>query len=163
MAFLRIPSEKELDLIKASVYERDGILFWRETGKGRLLNRIAGAGPIYYGTLINGRRYLNHRIIWFLNTGKWPEQVIDHIDRNKKNNKMNNLRLSSSKANAKNKNINRRNSSGFTGVHFDKSRNKWMAWGKQGSLFKNLGRFVTKEEAINARLNFNKENGYGVS
>ena len=44
-------------------------------------------------TTLNGHRAIMlHRLIWKLQTGEWPKNYVDHIDRNKLNNRWNNLR-----------------------------------------------------------------------
>ena len=66
---------------------------------------------------------------------------VDHINHNKLDNRKSNLRICTHQQNCMNVSDN------VKGIHYDKSRNKWMAHIKG----KNLGRFNTKEEAIEAR------------
>lgn len=79
--------------------------------------------------------------------------VIDHKDKNKLNNRKENLRLIEKQKNHINHNGYSNNKSGFTGVTLDKGRNKWKALihieGKQ----KLIGRFENIEDAVIARLN----------
>ena len=51
---------------------------------------------------MQGREYLGHRVAWFLMTGEFPEQEIDHIDGDPSNNKWNNLRLATRAENNRN-------------------------------------------------------------
>ena len=46
----------------------------------------------YWGVVIDGKHLLAHRVAWLWMTGNWPEMAIDHIDRNKGNNRWSNLR-----------------------------------------------------------------------
>lgn len=55
------------------------------------------------------------------------------------------------------KHLNKNNSSGVTGVRFDNSRGKWSAYIKFGGKFMFLGRYMTKEQAIEARQIAEKE------
>ena len=77
---------------------------------------------------IQGRPYLEHNIIWFLCKGRWPQLGldIDHIDRNPSNNDISNLREVTRSANTKNHSGYSTNSSGTTGVHYDKTRDRWI-------------------------------------
>ena len=73
--------------------------------------------------------------------------VVDHINHNKLDNRKENLRICEHQENTYNKGLCSTNTSGVTGVTWDKLRNKWIAHIKG----KNLGRFNTKEEAIKVR------------
>lgn len=77
---------------------------------------------------------------------------IDHRDRKPLNNHRSNLRVATRSENCRNKDLQSNNTSGYTGVTFDKRRNKWYAniwisWKK-----KHLGTFKTFEEAKEARI-----------
>ncbi len=72
---------------------------------------------------------------------------IDHIDRNKLNNQRNNLRIVSHTQNCRNVGLTKRNTSGFKGVSWEKSENKWTANIRVDRVLKKIGRFHTKEEA----------------
>jgi hypothetical protein len=82
---------------------------------------------------------------------------IDHADRVKTNNSLLNLRFCSIAENQRNKDIQRNNTSGYKGVSWDKARQKWLAKIKINGKTKNLGRFVTKEEAYEAYKEASKE------
>jgi len=90
--------------------------------------------------------YKLHRFI--LNN---PEGLIDHINHDPLDNRLSNLRVCSASVNLFNKEPSKVNKSGIIGVHFDKSRQKWMAYITKDLKRKHLGRFATKEEAIEAR------------
>ncbi len=81
---------------------------------------------------------------------------IDHIDRNKLNNQLSNLRYLKREQNNYNSGIHKNNTSGFKGISFVKSRNKWRAYigGSKNRI--ELGQFKNKEDAINARLEAEK-------
>jgi len=69
----------------------------------------------YYQTKFNGKKYLNHRIIYFLQHGYCPN-IIDHIDGNRQNNNINNLREATSAKNNHNRKINKNNKTGVKGL-----------------------------------------------
>jgi hypothetical protein len=91
-----------------------------------------------------------HRLIMDNPTNK----EVDHINRNKLDCRKSNLRLVTHSQNLLNRPANSNNTSGYKGVFFDKSRNKWKAMIKINyrSIF--LGRFNTAKEASNAYLEF---------
>ena len=73
--------------------------------------------------------------------------MIDHIDNNTSNNNVKNLRWCSQKDNLYNQDKYKNNTSGYKGVSFDKSANKYKAYISINGKDKNLGRFETAEEA----------------
>lgn len=98
-----------------------------------------------------GVRVRAHRVAWAIFYGSWPEGHIDHIDGNKLNNKIENLRSVSPSANNKNAKIRTDNTSGILGVCFDKQTKKWMAKISVSGRSKNLGRFDDIGQAKAAR------------
>ena len=82
---------------------------------------------------------------------------IDHIDNNKQNNYIKNLRWSSSSENCRNSSLSKRNTSGCKGVSFIKKRNKWQAQIMHNHKTIHLGLFDDKINAIKARINKSKE------
>lgn len=97
---------------------------------------------------IDGKSFKLHRIVWLMVYGEDPRECeIDHIDRDKTNNKISNLRLADRVTNCLNKGISKANTSGVTGVSYCKRDKLWIA--KKSK--KCLGYFKTKEEAIEAR------------
>jgi hypothetical protein len=94
---------------------------------------------------ILGRAYLVHRLAWLYQTGAWPPDEIDHINRNPKDNRWSNLRLASHAENQRNTNARANNTSGFKGV----SRNyeKWVAQIRVDGKRMHLGTFMTPEGA----------------
>ena len=77
----------------------------------------------------------------------------DHHNRNKLDNRSCNLVMCTQQENVRNKSKQKNNKSGFTGVSWDKSRNKWIVLIEiDKKTPKYIGRFSNKEEAIRARL-----------
>ena len=77
---------------------------------------------------------------------------IDHIDCNKENNNVNNLRYCTNQENQRNTNLNSKNTSTVKGVYFDKHANKWKAQIMIDGLKIHLGYYNTLEEAKQARI-----------
>lgn len=95
-----------------------------------------------------------------INTGKHIKmhylivgKYCDHKDRNPLNNRRFNLRQATLSENTQNRSRQKNNTSGVTGVYWDKSRNKWYAVININKKPVNLGRFSNKEDAIITRLN----------
>ena len=75
------------------------------------------------------------------------EPTLDHIDKDKTNNHINNLRWATRSEQEHNKGTTKRNTSGYKGVAYDKQTKKFRARIKIGDEYKHLGRFKTAEEA----------------
>jgi hypothetical protein len=135
-------------------YEPDtGSIYWTALGKGKIKKKPAGtvthAG--YVGILIDGKRYHAHRIAWALHNGAWPDDQIDHINGNKLDNRIDNLRPATNSQNGKNLKLSIANTSGHTGVTWCKTLEKWRAVIKVDGKQINCGRYACKNDAINAR------------
>jgi len=119
---------------------------------GRRSGKTAGChsdGYIYIR--VNERLYRAHRLAWLYVYGEWPNGQLDHINRVKDDNRVDNLRIADFSQNAQNAGAHKDNASGVRGIFWDKSRCKWVAEltidGKL--IFKQ--RFNSKEEATIAR------------
>lgn len=98
----------------------------------------------------------NKSIIFLHKLVMHTENEVDHIDRNKSNARKNNLRECTHSENMRNVGIKRNNSSGYIGVTYDKSKNKWVSNITVNK--KHINKcFNTKEEAIKYRLYLEKE------
>lgn len=89
-----------------------------------------------------------HRLVMSASDGEF----VDHIDRNKNNNRKTNLRICKHIENDRNKGIISTNTSGITGVRYDKSRKKWVASITNNGKTIYLGRYQDKNSAIRRRL-----------
>lgn len=101
----------------------------------------------YSATRINGKGIAVHRLV----VNAQPGVIVDHINRNKKDNRIINLRLTNKSVNAFNSKIRNTNTSGVTGVWFRKDTKKWVAEIKVNYKKITLGSFKNKSEAIKAR------------
>jgi hypothetical protein len=124
-----IPS---IELIRSTfIYDPvSGDLRWRHNGR----NQWARAGNLagqstkncngYSSVRVGGRSHRVHRVIWAYYYGVWPDQDIDHINRDRADNRIENLRDATRSQNLGNS-IAR--STSLKGAHFDKRRGKWKA------------------------------------
>lgn len=89
-------------LLEVLHYERTtGILTWKISKRGP--KRSEKSPDKYLKYKINGINYNAHVLAWFYEHGKWPQNdVVDHIDRNRQNNRIENLRDTTYSVNAKN-------------------------------------------------------------
>lgn len=128
----------------------DGGLCWLGHPSKYQSPRVQGkaAGAVnnrgYYRTSIRGRLFLNHRIVWFIHNGKWPEGYIDHIDGDTANNNIENMRDVTPGQNSHN-NLGK-------GYYFHKPSGKWLAQIRVDGKTKSLGYFLTVEDARSAYL-----------
>ena len=146
----------------------EGKLFWKKdkgrahAGKEAGYIRQQSTRPTlkYRPIKIDGEIYLAHRLIWFLVFGTWPKKEMDHWDGDGLNNRLSNLREVTSQENQHNRRMSIRNTSGVTGVYWDKSRQKWHA--KIMVARKNiyLGCFDSLQDAATVRERANLKYGF---
>ncbi len=106
-----------------------------------------------------------HRVIFAMMTGEWllgkrEDELIDHIDQDKLNNRWNNLRAATNQENLKNQTRYANNTSGITGVFWNKRHGKWYAHIRVDGRGIHLGNFTTLEAAIAARRAAERQYGY---
>ena len=112
-----------------------------------IIKTCASSGTGYFLIGLFGKLYYAHRLAWLYVHGVWPKEQIDHINRDKIDNRLVNLREASSAQNRNNIGIRSSNKSGFKGVSYDKRAGAWRALigidGKQ----KHLGYYPAQESA----------------
>ena len=132
---------------------RDGELYWKERISRYSIDLSKPAGCIgksgYRVIRVEGKDYRAHRLIWKYQHGKDPKEFIDHIDGNRVNNNIENLRESTTQQNSFNTGPQKNNKLGIKGVK--KQRNKYIATIEINGKRKHLGLFNTIEEARLAR------------
>lgn len=101
-----------------------------------------------------------HRAAWAIMTGEMPKGQIDHINGDGTDNRWVNLRLVDSAGNARNQKRHCTNTSGHTGVSWDKRTQKWEAYYWTGKTNKTLGRFDDINEAAEVARRARAERGY---
>jgi HNH endonuclease/AP2 domain len=159
------------ELREIIAYDPDtGLLTWkRKTGDKVVVGSVAGClNPKgYIRLMVNKHWMLAHRAAWAIYHGEWPARQIDHINGDKSDNRLVNLRQATPSQNGHNRGPQINNLSGYKGVHRRGSR--WAAQIKVGGRHIRLGTWPTAEEAAAAydtavRLfvgEFGKTNGEG--
>jgi hypothetical protein len=113
----------------------------------------------YWVIRINRRPYGAHQLIYLRETGEIALQI-DHIDGYGLNNRIENLRSATSTENNRNAALRVSNTSGITGVSWNKGRQKWRAFIKINNCYVYLGSFAEKTDAITARKTAESHHGF---
>lgn len=146
-----------------------GKLFWRDcedmpnNWRSRLAGREAFTATNSHGYrcgAIDDRLTKAHRVVWAIYYGEWPTNHIDHINGVRSDNRIFNLRDVTSKQNNMNAAMRINNTSGVTGVCWNKQREKWQAEIKVDGKKKHLGLFDSIDAASSARLKASREYGF---
>lgn len=153
-----------------------GLLWWRERPRSmfksdrlwRAFNaQFAGRpalaaldGDGYRSGRILGFNASAHRTMWALCHGEWPSDQIDHINGDRLDNRLVNLREATAADNARNKGMTRRNTSGRIGVFIDGKSGRWAAGIGVDGRWVHLGTWHTFEAACDVREAAEIEYGY---
>ncbi len=129
-----------------------GIFRWRVKRSNVPAGTVVGKGgkAWYKQAGIDGKLYLLHRLAWFYMHGVWPANDIDHINGDRHDNRIANLREATRAQNLLNKGKRANNTSGYKGVTWNKRRQKWVAQIARGGEHYGLGYFASAEEAYAA-------------
>ncbi|WP_336295527.1 HNH endonuclease [Cronobacter dublinensis] len=153
---------------------KDGLLYWKERPSEHFANesyqarwnkRYAGerAGKFmmngYLKLAIDNKKYYAHRIVWVLKKKEWP-QYIDHINGDRSDNRIENLRNVSRSQNQRNLKLSVRNTTGVIGVTQDSRNGHYIAQVKIGDKNIHLGSFKNLSDAAEARAKANIEYGF---
>lgn len=124
------------------------VLTGRRPKLGVVCDCVASNG--YRVIRIDNKLHTEHRLMFLWHHGYLPK-YIDHIDGNRLNNHINNLREATNSQNCMNRGKQSNNTSGHSGVGWRKNRNRWDAKIKINGKVIGLGFFKEKEDAIKAR------------
>ncbi len=129
-------------------YKHDGLYYKKAYRKNKVGDRAGTIRPDGYRQLnINNKSYYEHRLIWLLHKGILPSELLDHIDRNKQNNAIENLREATVSENGRNQKC-----KGYTFF-----KNRYVASIRVNKQLHYLGRYKTKEEAVAVRKEAEKK------
>ena len=134
-----------VDLLKEYLEYRGGVLYWAKSPNSNapVGSKVGSDCHGYLRFKFKGNNYSCHRAIYYLHTGKLPE-VVDHIDGNTLNNKIENLRAATKSDNKANSKPHKGRST--KGAYRLKS-GKYMSVIQKEGVRKYLGVFDTEEEA----------------
>lgn len=138
-----------------------GIFTWairRKGGRGLGMEAGGRMSHGYRSIGIDGREYTAHRLAWLYTHGEWPLAYIDHINGNRSDNRIANLRDVSQVVNMQNVyEPKSNNKSGYRGVSWHAQRGKYTARIKVDGKYKHLGLFDTPEKAAAAYMESKRE------
>jgi hypothetical protein len=141
------------------LFYENGQLYWKIHKKkvraGEPAGRTKSNG--YCEVRLDGKLHGSHRLIFKMFHGYVPP-IIDHIDGNPSNNKIENLREASHAQNMRNSQRPKNNTSGFKGVYFDKRNSNWVAQCVLDGKKTHLGSFKDIHDAARAVTKFREEN-----
>lgn len=144
-----ITQEEANDLF---ILRSNGKLFWKKDyykGKKNVLVGYENREG-YKVIKIKGKMYLLHHIVWLMVYGYLPKEI-DHVNHNRSDNRIENLREVEHKENCRNKTLNKNNTSGVTGVYWLAKYNVWQARIRVDGKHISLGCYKDFKEAVKAR------------
>jgi len=132
-----------------------GVFSWRIKGAGRYrpVGTITKKGYVRISLRIAGKacNFLGHRLAWFYTFGYWPSDLLDHKNGMKSFNSIFNLRDASNSQNQINRGLRSHNTSGRTGVSFNRQVGLWYACAAVNGKRILHNYYATEELAIAAR------------
>jgi len=140
-------------------------LFYYKADTGQLIRRIpvsnntkkddiAGNIDLYHGyhkIMVDRSSYRAHRLIWLYAHGEWPSHQIDHINGDRSDNRLENLRCVTNTENCKNQMKKSNNTSGVVGVSWRKREGTWCAYITINGVQTGLGYYDNLFDAVCAR------------
>lgn len=136
---------------------KTGVFVWKiKPSKKVKVGNIAGTLSLqgYIKIRIFGKEYRAHRLAWLYEYGEFPEGILDHIDQNKLNNSISNLRIVTVSENGHNTKLYSSNKSGHKNIFWDKRVSKYSVSLCYNNKPKKLGYYKNIEDAIEARDKF---------
>lgn len=100
--------------------------------------------------LIFGLSYRAHRVAWAIHTGAWPKSDIDHINGQRADNRLCNLREATRSENSRNTSSRSNSTSQYLGVCWTNERSKWLVRAKINGRIRHIGSFENEVDAAKA-------------
>lgn len=150
------PTEKMRSEIRYILkYNPETGVFYNRVDRGARAMEGSEAGTInprhgYRQIKFKGKMHYAHRLAWLYVTGSWPVDDIDHINGDKLDNRICNLRECTHAENQANSSMQKNNKSGFKGVHWNNPAGKWVAQIGHHGKGEHLGCFDDPSEAAKA-------------
>lgn len=148
----KTPTKPELtadQLREVLIYDAEtGVFTWRNASRRCVVGAVAGSmhGAGYRQIRLLGRLHLSHRLAWLYVYGEWPVNQIDHINGERTDNRIANLRQATNAENCQNVRAHS-DGCGLIGVTWSKSKRKWVSGIGINGTRKYLGYFDTAQAA----------------
>lgn len=156
-------SKMELDGISAYLsYDGTNVLWKKQPHKSCVpVGSIAGSmyGSYSYVKLF-GKVYPAHGVAWYLHYNEWPCGIIDHENGVPTDNRIDNLRVTTTSGNGKNRKVGYNNKTGIIGVFWNTRMMKWVARITTEGITIHLGYFESLFEAACARRSAEMRHGF---
>ncbi len=135
-------------LIKSLLLYNNGLLFWKDNN--HFIEPINQNGYLVFKH--NNRYYSYHRVIWTLFNGNIPDKmIVDHINNNRSDNRIENLRLATKTENSQNTlKTQKKKSSKYKGVYYSSAKDRWIAKTMFDGKPYHIGTYRTEEDAHRA-------------
>lgn len=155
-AYERLHELFEIVPIAESQYGTHSGLMWKVSRGGKRKGSVAGYPRPHWKKPrrvdwivgVDGTKYLASRVLYLMANGVDPdERTVDHKDQNPLNNNVWNLRIADEVLQNNNQKQKSNNTSGATGVSWDKTRGKWLVLLSYGGRYRSLGRYTCLIEA----------------
>lgn len=142
----------QTELMRLVTYDPNTGCFTRASGKrfGRAVGSKTSNG--YVHVFLAGKTYKAHRLAWLYEYGYWPNGQIDHINHDRADNRIINLRDVTCAANHQNRRRLTKSASGVLGVTWHKRDKQWQAYIETNFKSRHLGYFKCLGAAIRARM-----------
>ena len=144
------------ELKEALSYDKlTGQFIWKKLSPRAFSIRVgdtAGSQSVqgYWRIRINGKLYTAHRLAWLYCYGQFPDCEIDHINGDKSDNRLCNLRIATKKQNQENVTERIDNKSGCRGVFWNTGQQKWTAQVGHCGKRHHIGYFDVLDDAVKA-------------
>lgn len=164
---MQVPEDVVSEIKRKLRYDHvTGDLFWKQvepikhgdkTYNASFAGKVAGTTKKgkrkqgYREVHIKGKIVSCHKLAWFLHYGEWPSKEIDHINHDRGDNRIANLRLVSRSEQNRSACRRKDNTSGVTGVYYYKRNGKWLATINYNKKTEYLGYHEDFNDAVKAR------------
>lgn len=128
-------------------YDPSGALVKKARRRGNIVGVAAGSkSTTYINVMVDGRRYLLHRLVFLFHNGHTPQQV-DHVNGDPNDNRIENLRAATAAENARNRKIRANSGTGVKNVHYDRRKRKYVVRLKVDGKNRRFGMYAALEDA----------------
>lgn len=149
---------RTLEMFSHCKFPKRAFKVWTKNWSGKRALKTAN-NEMYLSGEYLGVSYKSHQIIWLYVNRCWPDNI-DHIDGNRQNNSIENLRNVTKAENARNQKRRKDNSSGFTGVYWREDKQMWQGGFRYNKKQQHVGYFESLEECVKEVKRQREEKGF---